>query len=555
MSRMQDHHKQSLRSYINNEILGFLCILVLAGTLRWLFSPGIGRYDEILYANSAHALTRGVLTLMPIEGAGRIGVYAPVALLYYLFGPSEGVTQLAPFVCSLITVFFLYRVVRLIGNKNSATLAILFWALNPLSIAIATSNYPDTTMAMVNIIAVYAWLLANRSKNGKKIFYYFLCLFFLAWGVLAKQQIIITFVFLFLASVIPSISRIGKGFSRSPLPAPLRWGGLLLTVAMMLFFYGSIQRVSFPDALAITSQDAFGQLSTQPFFYITFPFLIITLAHALRSQDANYKFVAAWFGFTFITLEWAPLSIDPAIYIPGAIRPLTDRTLLFLLLPVAIMSGLYLEEVTRNESLSKLIPPICGLLVATTLLSHSTALEQSWVLTFSALAIFFFIALSTAIPFLDRRSVIHKHYLVLFFVTLGVSILNPLHKNLEFTYWDRAYYQNLKLVSNTIANDTSLIFFHKDEDRRILEHLNFVSGFRYAPDPFNDTSGRMRVYSLPSDVNKDAYVIVTSPEFLEQAPSTWQLLSHFSQAPSFYFSTPPELWLFHTGAQPEGTKP
>lgn len=543
---MGTYSKQGKINFLDNEVFIFGCILLLAGLIRWIFSPGIGRYDEILYANSAQALTQGTLTLTPIEGAGRIGVYAPLAILYYFWGPSITTTMLSPFLCSLITIFLLYKVVKLLGSSTSALLATLFWALHPLSIAIATSNYPDTPMAMVNIAAVYTWLLAEQSSKAKKILCYTACTFFLVWGMVTKQQIAITAGFLVLSTLVRNIPYKYKELVKQLFLKPLTWLGILLVLTIFLFWYGNFQAVSFPDALAITAQDVFGQLSTKAFFYITFPFLIIVLVHSLRSKSASHKFVGIWFVFTFVFLEWAPLSLNPTIYIPGAIRPLTDRTLLFLMFPVAIMAGLYLEKATNNLQ-PKVLFPLCLLIGTLAILSRADAIDKGWFLNFSTIAIFLFIMLSMLLPFLGQHTAIRKIYLFLFFLTLGISILNPLLKHIEFTYWDRAYYQNLHLAADIVMDQPAqLIYFHKDEDRRTLEHLNLVSGFQLAPDPFNDLSGRMQVFSHVAEVDKDSYIVILSPELLELIPPTWHLQAHFSQPPSFYYANPPELWLFQS---------
>ena len=540
-----DRLGKELKRLSGNQILVWVSIFLLAGLLRLAFSTGMGRFDDILYANSARALTQGDIILTPILGAGRIGMYGPLALLYLLFGPSFTTTMAWPLLCSLITIFLLYKIVQLLGDSKAALLAALFWALHPLSIAYGTANLPDTVMAMVSAAALYTWLLARRKKGWAAAAHYLLCIFFLFWGFWTKQQIVITAGFLLLWSVaeplVPRFAPLLRQVSKRPL-FPALLGGALL--GFSIFYYGSIQPVSFFDSLAVTSQDIFTALSTGPLFYMLFPFLVVVLIISIKSQEPSYGFVAAWFIFTFLALEWVSMSLNPGIYTPGPIRPISTRTLLILMLPFAAMAGLVLNKLVNKKTLSQTVVLVSVSVAAIVLLNRAEWIDKNLFLGVSSLAILLFVILGLAFPLISSTA-LSKHYIPLFFLVMGVSIINPLQKNIDYSYSEIAYFRNLESTADVLTGDPTFpVYFYKHEDRRSLNHLNFVSGYQLAPDPFDEMSGRMRLFADPANITENSFVVVFDVSFLDQVSPTWWEIAHFTQPPTLYAANPPQVHMY-----------
>ena len=88
--------------------------------------------DDFGYAQVAFKLTRGVLDVAPWAGGlARLGMYAPVALLYSLLGVSELTTLAWPLMCSLLGVIFVYTLGRQFGGEPAGLIGalVVIWGI------------------------------------------------------------------------------------------------------------------------------------------------------------------------------------------------------------------------------------------------------------------------------------------------------------------------------------------------------------------------------------------------------------------------------------------
>jgi len=81
-----------------------------------------------------------------------------VALGYKLFGLHDQIGRLITFVFSLGTLFFFYRLCRLYLDELSSTVALAYFAFNPLIVVHSTSIQPEGLMMLSYICAAYFFL-------------------------------------------------------------------------------------------------------------------------------------------------------------------------------------------------------------------------------------------------------------------------------------------------------------------------------------------------------------------------------------------------------------
>src|SRR3970040_430892 len=93
-------------------VLPLAAIVLLGIALRLIFFQGMIHFDDLMYSHLARRLADGISPfaqpLPPRWGAIRIGMYAPVALIYWVFGTSVATTLAWPFICSILGIIGAY---------------------------------------------------------------------------------------------------------------------------------------------------------------------------------------------------------------------------------------------------------------------------------------------------------------------------------------------------------------------------------------------------------------------------------------------------------------
>src|SRR5437867_529341 len=96
------------------QAIPLVAILVLGLELRLTFSQGVIHTDDLVYAHLAQRMAEGTSPfakpLPPLYGAARIGLYAPVALAYKIFGPRDVTTLAWPFAYSILGIIGAYAI-------------------------------------------------------------------------------------------------------------------------------------------------------------------------------------------------------------------------------------------------------------------------------------------------------------------------------------------------------------------------------------------------------------------------------------------------------------
>lgn len=151
-------------------------ILCLAAVLRVLSFHGYAGSDDGSYAELAHALAAGQFRVGTFTGPPvfplRVGVFAPVAVLFRVFGPSEMAVLAYPFLLSLGGVMLAYYAGRLFFNTTGGLIAAGLQAIVPLASRSATILMPDLPAAFwanAGILLFYAG--SRREQPRAKLLY------------------------------------------------------------------------------------------------------------------------------------------------------------------------------------------------------------------------------------------------------------------------------------------------------------------------------------------------------------------------------------------------
>ncbi len=200
-----------------------LILLLLCLNLRLVNFVGIGTNDDIAYIQNARALAQGHNPLAGFDQCGfRLGMVAPLALLYKVFGYNEIGFSLYPLICSLITCALIYLTASRLWGMGAAIVASLLWIAYPLQIVFDTQLSPSNQQAtcVAAVLLLYFYAAAGKTSSSISRFNFLLkwrepvllilCGVFLglAWWV---NEIFVTFILVvipFLFIVRPKIKHL-----------------------------------------------------------------------------------------------------------------------------------------------------------------------------------------------------------------------------------------------------------------------------------------------------------------------------------------------------------
>ena len=95
-----------------------LLILLTTAVLRVAFFSGFVLSDDTHYLERVHELSTGSLSPPRSHFGARIGLVAPPALAFHLFGASELTAVFVPFLCSTLTPLIGFLLGRMLFSSN-----------------------------------------------------------------------------------------------------------------------------------------------------------------------------------------------------------------------------------------------------------------------------------------------------------------------------------------------------------------------------------------------------------------------------------------------------
>ncbi len=523
-------------------------LLVLATGLivRLTFVTGIVARDDFLYADAARAITRGNWGIInPYAGTRRVGHYFPVALLFELFGPTEAAALAWPLLCSLATIAFIYAIAKLKAGETAGLMAGMVWAFFPADIFLATYLYPDGPVTPFTAAAVYLLLLAETKEGKAKKIIYALLPFVLVYGFVVKESMAVAAFFVAAYLMWKFFPASGKARLYKLATQKRFQVGMVLLALAGLAWYSSLQAPWFPSLLTMTSQDVVDKLSSHTLYYILAPLFLMSVLTTLARRWREAQMILAWAAFTFFYMEWGTRKTSFLWYAP-ANRFLDQRNLAFMLVPFAILAGIYLSKLMSPQAARRSTIAIAALTLAAGLTIRFGWLPLQVILALAALGLILFLVASIASPlvfsweFAERKS----RFAALLMGSLALGYILPIHTYRSFDELDHAAKQNLREAASLLLEVPPLpIWLAPSFDKWDYSALNLYAGYRFGYDRFADEVGMFISWTGDySDVGS-GYVLVVNTDPGE-VPATWWKVADIQQPETPNLTHPPLLSIY-----------
>jgi hypothetical protein len=333
------------------------------------------RGDSLNYAHAAYELSLVSSDLGDWDGVSRVGMYAPVALLYALLGPSQFTTLLFPFISSLATVIFIFLIGKMLGEDKVGLIAALLWAFFPLDIFLATSLLPDVPVSALSTAGMYFLIREIRIGHSWNWNYTLAAGLFIA-AILVKPIAIISAiaaVALIIDSSRPKLVSLWKRVSQR---LPERAKVLIISVGAIglisaIIYYAIIQPYAASVTLAKTSTDLIAffitgfteldisgrriEFSSLLIFFA--PLFLISFVWAISNERDKTRQLLVWLAVVFLYYEWGTINLKPLFYVP--LQPFNEaRNFLFIMPPIFVMVAIYLAQLFSHKSTGAIIAGI-----------------------------------------------------------------------------------------------------------------------------------------------------------------------------------------------------
>lgn len=215
---------------INIYNLVFLLAILLSVVFYFKGFEGILFSDDFSYAYYASELQQGRVVLNEDIFSHRIGLYAPVAFLYMLWGVNDLTTTLYPLTCFLATAFLIYRLLRK-EDALAATAAGALWCLAFYPLFFSNKLFPDVIVAFFAFASSVVLYHRKEGTSGQVVKGLSFCLLFF-WGFLVKETMLYLLPFFAFVFIRDKSNRTSGTFWMAAIS-----GLLLLTVLYLSAYY------------------------------------------------------------------------------------------------------------------------------------------------------------------------------------------------------------------------------------------------------------------------------------------------------------------------------
>ena len=534
--------------------LPLLAVLGLALALRLIFVTGMVFSDDLGYAQAANDLTRGVFRLSPWPaGQARIGLYAPTALLYLLFGANDVTTLAWPLFCSLLSVVFIYHIGRVLAGESTGLLASFLWTLLPLDISAATSFLPDGPLATFSSGAVLFFLIGERAQGRRAWLMFGLSLACLGYAILIKPLGLIVLVFIVVYVV--SRRRLGRQL----------WiglaGAVAVGLALIVYYFVIVPRhgpamdtqVPLLHLIASTATDWWDQVLNQsPEFRVITPLVVVAVVIAMANRRREAVFPLLWLGSMFFYFEFG--SISPFRYQPISVFRMI-RHILLVIPPAVILAGMYLAKGMSTTTVRRLVVGLgFGIVTIAWIGSRGASPLPGWVIgqndlerpfaVLSALGAVVAVFGSFASPSFVLNAPPRWRTVATFVLLGGIAMatLGPTYE--AVTKYRMPWVGNARQAVRFLQNQPGYPILA--QNALLAARLNYEAGFQWGFDYFQpdnpDPAIRLSVAPTDPDQLSNAYVVVDGyffsdardlggefPAYLETIPDTWWEIAHFGE--------------------------
>jgi len=315
------------RDALRLQTFGVLLIIFFALIIRMYFFIGFAGgdpQDDGIYINIAkgilkngfydHNIQKTLILNNPIINPiymfpSRLLMTYATALSFFLFGVSDYSAALFPLICSLLSIYIVYKIGLLLFNYRVGLFASFFLAIMPVDTIFSTRVTPDVPIAFFMMLGVYLFL---KGMEQNKAWYFYFAGIAAGIGYLAKETAIIIFVCMSIWTIVSFIK--DKKLLAKPLLAIL---GVATIIALEGIYYQVLTDFFFlrfhliPKILKIKYTEEYS------FLVFNLKWLLIKyqpnniLAHietllnmSNRGSEANLNFLGVFYYPVFISLIW-----------------------------------------------------------------------------------------------------------------------------------------------------------------------------------------------------------------------------------------------------------
>ncbi|ETR73638.1 MAG: hypothetical protein OMM_00791 [Candidatus Magnetoglobus multicellularis str. Araruama] len=156
---------------IEKKIYNHVMFTLSMPDIKAVFFVGIGTNDDIGYTHHAYQLSKGnnIIANGGSQLGFRLGMNAPLAVLFKCFGCNEISASIFPLFSSLITCAFIFLTAHILWGVRAAVFASLLWISYPLQIVFDTQLSPSNQQAACMITSIF--LLFKAKQNEKRCEY------------------------------------------------------------------------------------------------------------------------------------------------------------------------------------------------------------------------------------------------------------------------------------------------------------------------------------------------------------------------------------------------
>ncbi len=204
------------------QTLCIMAIIIIALMLRLHFFIGFAGgdpQDDGIYLNIAkeilqngfsdHTVQKALIAKAPVINPvhmfpSRILMTYSTAFSFFLFGVNDYSATLFPLLCSLLSIYLVYRIGLLLFTARAGLLAAFFLAIMPIDIVFSTRITPDVPIAFFMMLSIYLFLKGLKANTA---IWFFTSGLAIGAGYLAKESAIPVIVYMVFVTLVTCITR------------------------------------------------------------------------------------------------------------------------------------------------------------------------------------------------------------------------------------------------------------------------------------------------------------------------------------------------------------
>ncbi|WP_447979317.1 ArnT family glycosyltransferase [Candidatus Nitrospira bockiana] len=307
-------------------------LLILAGYvfIRVVFYQGIIPSDPLGYIEYARQMVEGGFKLEYHHYNTRFAITIPVAASFALFGIHEASTVLWPLLCSITSLYILFRMGAALFGSRAALLACGLLTALPLDIALSLQILPEPVLTAMLSISVWCFMKGYGENDSVRSSLWLFVAGLAVWGAYSAKILGILMAPILLTYVLIERLPIGRmvwllaGLFALLIP---EYGFYYLKAGDLLFPFHAVDTVHNMQAILVGQDFVTRIVKTYPsmtmlpsiHFGITFLCVYAAVAYGL-SDWRRTGLLLLWFGALFVFNVVGSTSVSRYVFLPAEAR-------------------------------------------------------------------------------------------------------------------------------------------------------------------------------------------------------------------------------------------